>query len=501
MKRVLWIVSLLLVAAPLLASAWAFGGLRADLLARVMPWASLACAVGIFLLPQRHSDEGGWLAAERRVLGGLVRDPFFWTALAFFVYLLVPLFNVSLCPICDWRQIDAGVNPFPRFRFLPFCSHAGEHAGVLWWFGPALLTALGVRHGLLRAGRRALVELLVWNATALALLGFVQLATGAAFPFWTKPERPMPFFSVFGYVNTAGAFFAFAYALSLGLWFDCMGRVENAQQDLPQASPRHLHVRTHYPLLAVSLNLCAVLATLCRAAIVLSAMLTGIFFVYLVLRAFSGADWRRALRFRSAVAAALLMFGLFGAIFVYAPPEVGREIRSLSPLALADRVSGKGQYHTRVASAVMRDFPFFGVGGWGYRHFGPVYMTEKERRGMQRSGGANVHNDYLQFLAEHGLVGFGLLVACAWLLLRQTVQIWRQLLVAEMAAERSRMSPSSSLIFVVQPLVVWSFLGCVAVLVHAFGDCPFRSGSVMTMFFGVLAAMTGFLPRKVQPRD
>ncbi len=486
-------LSLLLVAAPVLAFAWAYGGCRASVLAQVMPGASVLCAIGIFLLPQRRPDET-WRMAVCRSTQGVLTDPFFWTALAFLVYLTIPLFNVALCPGCDWQAIDAGADPHPPCRFLPFCVNAGEHAGVLWLFGPALLSALGVRQGLTRTGRRMFLELLVWNAAVLSVLGFVQYTAGAKFPYWGTAEGATHFFSVFGYPNMGGAFFMMTYAFSLGVWCSRMGFVESLDLDLANA-PRHLFLRAHYPFVAVALTLAGVLMTFCRAAILLVVVLTVIFIFYVILRAFVGNDWRRTRRFHHAVVAVMLLFSFLGVVYVYAPAEVGREVGTLDMVAVADRVSGKAQYHTRVATAMMRDFPFYGVGGWGYRHFQQCYMTGNDLRRQQIVGGANVHNDYLQFLAEHGLVGFTLLVACVWLLALPTGREWKRLAAAALAADRSRMGASASAIFAVSASVFWIFLGCCAVLAHAFGDCPFRAGAVLAVFLAALPASSGFLPR------
>ena len=495
MAKVLKYLSLLLVAAPVLAFAWAYGGTRAPVTARVMPAASVVCALACVLLPQRHPGEG-WLASVRRVLGSAVRDPLLWVAVALAGYLLMPLFNVSLCPVCDWQAIDAGASPYPPLRWLPFCAHAQEHAAVVWWFVPSLLAAFGVRHALVRSGKRAFLELLVWNAAALALLGFVQSVTGARFPYWESPARPDYFFSVFGYSNMGGSFFLLGYALSLGLWLQRIGGVENDSVRVSSSRSAHPFVAAHYPAVAVALNLCAVLATLSRAAIVLAVALTAVFFGYVVLRAFSGNDWGRGRRFRSAVTALSLMLALFAAVYVYAPPSVGRELRTLNSFAVADRVTGKGEHHTRVATAIMRDFPLFGVGGWGYRHFGPVYRTDTDARSKSYAGGANVHNDYLQFLVEHGLVGFGLMVACVWLLVLPTGRTWRRLTLLALEAGRSGMGASTQVVFTVQPPVLWGFLGVMAVLVHAFGDCPLRAASVLSALLAVLPATYGYMPHQ-----
>lgn len=484
-------LTLLLISAPVLAFTWTYGGTRASILAQVMPWASLAALVGLFFLPQRHEGET-WLMAEQRVLRSVVRDPFFWTALAFVAYLVIPLFNVSLCPNCDWKQIAAGANPYPPFRFLPFCCNPHEHAGVIWWFGPGFLAALGVRHGLTRSGKRAFFEGLAWNGAALAVLGIIQLVSGAKFPYWGEVAKPTHFFSVFGYSNAAGAFFALSYAISLGIWCQAMARVQAVGMD--DKPLKHPFVSAHYPLVAVALNMFAVLATLCRAAMTISILFTALFVGYILLRAFSGDGWQRGLCFRHAVAACTLLLALFGAVFVYAPPEVGRELSSINSFALADRVSGKGQYHTRVASAMMREFPFFGVGGWGYKHFCYSFMDDRDMRSVQTVGGVNVHNDYLQYLAEHGLVGMGLLVASLVLLALPWWRTWQGLVKQAVAASRSSMGASTLAIFVVEPPVLWTLFALFGVFIHAFGDCPLRVPAILVTMFTMLPAVCGFLP-------
>lgn len=499
MYAALSLFTLLLVASPVLAYAWAYGGSRAGALACVMPWASLACAIGLLVLPQRHKGEGA-MAAVRRVLTSLLKDPFLWVGLFLVALLLFPLWNVGLCPGCDWRAIDAGASPYPPFRFLPFCVNASEHRGVVWLIAPALLAALGARHGLTRAGKRAYFSVLVWNGAALAVLGLVQLVTHAPFPYWEPMAEETYFFSVFGYPNMGGSFFAAMYAISLGLWCEKMGHAE--RQPLVkegEQGPRHPFIGTHYPFLAVVLNLCGLLGTLCRAAIILAVALSVIFFAYMLARAFTGSDWRRGRRFKNAVVSCALMLGFFAVVYVYAPVEVGRELGTVNTVGIADRMTGKAQHHNRVASAIMRDFPLFGVGGWGYRHFAPVYMTPAELRQCQGLGGANVHNDYMQFLAEHGLVGFALLVACVWLLAIPTGHGWKT--VAQQAlASRSSMDSgpgdSAYVLFSVTPAVLWSFLGCVAVLVHAFGDCPLRAGAVLSTFLVLLPISFGFIPHE-----
>lgn len=495
MKLMDRLITPLLAVMPVAAFAWAYGGIDAKVFAFVMPVATLASLSATFLLPQRHGDES-WRHACRRVFGAVMRDPFFWTGLALVLYLVFPLFNVGLCPGCDWRAIDAGANPLPPLRYLPFCVRPGEHAGVLRWFVGALAAALAVRHALTRDGKRHFLELLVWNGAAVALFGFAQLLTGAEYPFWGKVERPLKFFATFAYPNMAGAFFTVHYALALGLWYHRMGQMEERTlEDERVHAIRHPFVRAHYPAVAVAACFFAVLASLCRAAMMLTILLTAVSFVYMIGRLQAVSGMERARRLKSLIVAAALTLAAFGAISVYAPPDVLKELKTLNLSAVAERVSGNGQAHSKAVSAVMRRYPLFGVGGWGYRHFSTVYLDEREARSLRGAGGANVHNDYLQFAAEHGIVGLALIAACVWLLIAPVAGAWRKLVRASIAAARSNMGVSSLAVFSVAPTVLWSLLGCTALLVHGFGDCPFRSPAVLALFLTVMPAAAGYLPR------
>ncbi len=479
-------VALALVTLPAMAIAW-FQGTTTENVAVAAPWVIGSFLTATFLLPQQRPAET-FFGTFKRSIYLILRDPAIYLALAFIALLGIALFNPALCPSCDWEAIDAGANPYPRWRALPFCVNLPEHRMVILHFAQVLACALAVRHALTRDGKRAFFEAMVWNGAALALFGFVQMAFGAKAPFWRECAHPVHFFSVFGYPNHAGAFFTLAYACSLGLW--CLRMEKAASRSIDDSPLRHPLIARHYPLPAVALSMFAVLATLSRAAMFLSVILTFLFMGRTALVSISRRS--RSLR-ATAISGIVLMLALIGAIFVYAPPEVGRELATLNLRALADRTSGRAQYHNRIATSIMRDFPFCGVGGWGYRHFARSYMTEAESAHAQIDGGANVHNDYLQFLAEHGLAGFALLAACIFLLVKPVAIKWRDTVARERFSEKTViMKPVA--VFAVEPTVFLGALGCVAIFVHAFGDCPLRSTAVFTCLLSALAALIGFLP-------
>ena len=110
---VLQVLSVALIASPVFALAWAWGGMRGDVLRSLSPLLVLACVAGMLFLPQCHPGETAGMA-WRRVWGRILRDPFTWTALVLIAYLVIPLFNVGLSPILDASAIavNDAISPF-----------------------------------------------------------------------------------------------------------------------------------------------------------------------------------------------------------------------------------------------------------------------------------------------------------------------------------------------------------------------------------------------------
>ena len=436
-----------LVALAVAAVAWAIGGSLSGLLFAVAP-VSLACLLAVtFLWPQCLPGES-FAGARVRVRRSLLTDPLTWIALGLVVLLLIPLANVGLCWQCDAAQIAAGADPAPPVEWLPSCLRSREQLGVAVSFLLALSVMPAVRQGLTAEGRRLFLDLLVWNGVALAVLGFVQRAAHAPGPLWLASEGELPpwlFFSTFGYVNFGAAYFMAMLCAALALW---AGDV---------AGKRRFGV----PVRAFVLY-CAAVGTLSRTAIVFAtlAAAAGVAFACVVLArriraGMRGGRWR-FLVIAGAVAACVAAF---------APGGVRQEVAELSPSAVAQRMIGKIGCHRRAAIGLWKDNKLFGCGGWGYMHLCTTKMTAEELKGLQMEGGAFVHNDYLQFLCEHGAVGFGLMVVLALVLLRPFCGNWRR-----------------------SPGVSFAALGVLAVLLHALWDCPLRCPAVLMTLIGIASA-------------
>lgn len=507
-------LAVILVFLTMAACTWLNGGLRVDSLVPTLPWMLVFLFEGMLFFPQRRLYEDA-VTARRRVWHGLKKDPLTYVMLLFLLVLLIPFVNRGLCPSCDYPEImqksmasglNAATVALPPVPFAPFCVNVAEHFNVLLWFLPALAGALAAKHSLSRHGKRVLLEMIVWNAVGLAVLGFIQQGTGAKYPYWAKPpvKGDVQFFSVFPYVNIAGAFFSMTLAFSIGLWQQCaseiaaLPKVDKTNSLKEQVLCRWL--RAHYLLVAVVVLFFAVLHTLSRAAVMTgTVMVCSALVYYIVSLVFSHHE--RARRVRQAA------FAIGGALFflllvsVFAPPNIGKEMNTVDSFGVLDRVSGKAQYHTRVAVDMFKDHALFGVGGWGYKHFQLSYLKEEELKIPQYAGGANVHNDFLQFLCEHGSIGFLTLLGIFLLLAYPIFRDWCKLYLTARFVKTDKAPPSPRAIYCLPAGTFWVLIGNLALIIHACGDCPMRSASVLSTFFVSLACAEGFIPREMAERS
>ena len=478
---------------------WIYGGTRPDPLMEKLPWFLALTLEGLLFFPQRRPYEDT-VQARERTWRQLRCDPLFYVMLAFMVLLIVPIFNRGLCPNCDCRAIAAGADPKP-VPFLPFCVNVADHLKVFTWFVPAFIAALGVRHGLTREGKRIFFEMAVWNGVALAVFGFIEQATGAQFVFWEKPEHPVYYFSVFGYPNAAGAFFTMMFAFSIGLWryhakeTEFLRKANVGRKTVGQTS---YWLQAHYPLIAVILTMFAVLYTRSRAAILLTTSLAVIAIIYLVLEAMRPGV-ARARRMKTIILSSIGMVIIGISIMVFAPAEISAEMKTADLTAIADRVTGKTEWHSEASFALFKEHPLFGIGGWGYKHLCLPYVPSSARRSFGQwwaRGGANVHNDHLQFLCEHGAVGLALLVTMLILMAWPISVVWNRLYMASRFLRGETAPPKPKAIFVLPAAAFWILAGNVCVMIHAFSDCPLRGAAVLTMVFASLPAAEGFIPHK-----
>ncbi len=451
---------------------WLRGGTRPELMGPV-PWLTLAALGSALFWPDRERMENA-KAARMRVMHDFFSDPFLYIALAFLLLLALQAWNGP-------RELAWNSNlgywffaPPPHPNLPVFSIQPSEAVEMLLWFGPAIAIVLAIRHGFSRDRKADLLRLLAVNAAWVAGVGLIQQAFRAPGIFW-RGKAEVPFFATFGYPNHAGAFFVLASILSGGLLIRELNH-EDGGENIGWALP------------TLVINLMGALFCRSRAAILMAAFLALAGSSY-ALRRLRG---RYTTAGRAAVTvclAAVLATATF--VFVRVPGNVVKEEWKGTTLEnVKSRVERRGDPYLEAAWQIWRDHSWFGVGGWGYRHFLPLFVVPDNPRRIFPDGAANVHNDPLQFLVEFGSIGAGLLAVAVGLLLRPAFRTLSSL------ARRRREGESRSLLYRIPPLGLALLVGPATIFAYSFTDLPFRSPAVLWLWFVMLACAPDFLAHK-----
>jgi O-antigen ligase len=388
-------------------------------------------------------------------LSGLLKDPLFAIAGLFLLFLALQWYNSGR--LIYFNQADSAWRfSEPPFPFLPSSIRQKEAAEMFVWFLPAFTAALCIRHGLAaRSGIRTLLIVIVANAGLLGLFGALQFFSGTKKVFWTWPQATH-FFASFSYQNHSGEFFLLMFCLSVGfllryLLFD-------------KTAPRRklwlivFSAASLVTLVSIHLSLVAASTIFAWAVMAVATVFAGI----IVFKRFPPV-----MRLNLVMAVVI-----FASLAFYVVSGTAREKVAIELSNMADATELEKDFTTRwwqvvTARKIWDDNKLFGVGGWGYRHLVGSYMPEKAWVLLKESGRANVHNDFMQYLAEFGVVGFGLILLAVavlfWPLLRYPM--WSH------------------------PMILFPMLGILLTCLHSAIDLPFRNTAVILTWTTILAVV------------
>lgn len=451
---------LLLLAYP----AWVRGGTHSGWQTPML-WLALAAWAVYLLAPGLTPIAAAWqprsvAARLRERLGRVARDPVFYVALAFLALVLVQWFNAGRALRFDYEANRWLLLP-PRIPWLPSAVLAPEAREMWVWFFPAFTVLLLVRSGLrTRAAVMRLFHLLLGNAVLLVAFGLVQYFSGTDRIYWTTPLQGH-FFAGFGYSNHAASYFLLCLALGMGLVTHAVVR---AFPQRPRARAL-IGAGAACMLLFVAAHL-----TLSRAAVVMAWSVLAVGVAWFVVMGWALISPPARLTALAGLAALGLTAGCLVNWTGHA--RLARFAESLSETRAGHEYHVRGWQYTS-ALKLWRDYPWFGSGGWGYRHLAGHYMEHGQYAQLAQEGRANVHNDILQFLAEFGAVGTGLLVAAVGL-------------CAPRVRARRLMAT---------PLTLFVLFGAACVLAQSLLDLPFRSPAVLWFWFALVAGV-GALARQ-----
>ncbi len=396
----------------------------------------------------RYQKKGG------EPLRSWLRDPVIWAGLAFLVFLTIQWWNAGRYPFFHPFDKRWVFTP-PPHPGLPWAVDRNDAAEMLRWFFPAWVLMLAFRYTRQPAIlAKSVAWFLLVNAGILAAFGIVQQLSGTHNIFWITP-LPEHFFASFGYDNHAASFFALFFAFSSGLLL----------QELSSPNTKLNGITKVHDRRRGAIFTAATCAVLCLVAMVLSLSRTGILLAVglggMALLVAARLYWGRiSVAHRVTFVSASLMGAaiLFFTVSTLGGPALSREAHKVTTnLDAREFLIGS-------AAKIWSAEPWFGVGGWGFRHYVSVFAAEEPGRKLSL-GYANTHNDFMQFLCEFGVIGFGLmlvaLLAYAWPMLRKI---------------RRPLSPG----------LVMAIAGLLAVLLHSQIDLPFRSPAILYSWLAVV---------------
>lgn len=393
----------------------------------------------------------------------LLRFPLFWLGLGLAGYVTIGALNPA------WERISTGIvwyirskeyiawlpssieAPFDRMNawrmLVIYCS--------CWLLVCALWTALTRR-----AAVQTILTVLIVNGAVLALLGIIQKMAGAKMMLWFIKVPAAYFHSTFVYKNHAGAYFnlILAVTLGLGVWHHVRGL-----RRLEKSSPAPV-----FAFGVVVIGSCVFMSVSRTAMMLLGGYLVVALIAYLV--------WRS--RDRSTVAnpavSALLAIG--AAAFIAAVAYFLNLDHSIDQIQNAFGVGREAAIDSRVTARtatfeLFKDQPLMGWGAGSFRHAFPIHQQnypEIFRSAQQVLFWDHAHNDYVQALAELGIIGI-LFPALSFL--------WLLVKLCRLGA-------------LAQPAFLLLILGFGLTLAHSWVDFPLYNVAILTTFCAVWVLVT-----------
>jgi O-antigen ligase len=461
-ERLLVAQSTLLV----VVASWAFGG--------AIDWAPplIIGLAGLGVIPLVAAWREG-RSAQRPKAPSLMLLP--WIVLGAVV--VGSCFNPSYQPMPP--ELGSGLALREHVEWLPSSAAPAQTvaAGSLL---AALLFQAAVVYRVVQRRRtvQLLLGLICFNTTLLAVAGTMAHLLGAERILGLQPAPEPYFFATFVYKNHWSAFALLSLCSAIGLLFTYRVRSLEEQRQ-SRGSPLPLFIA---------------MAALIAVTIPLKESRSGTTLLAVVLLALLGraAGWALTHRRLSVgqrlgtiggIAALGIGFGWF--TYSLAEPAIRGGIARTEQQVDAYRTQQQWEirfYINRDTWNMAQARPWWGWGLGTYPQVIPAFQGDEfrhPRTGELRNRFIDAHNDWLQFLAELGWIGLGLLILPPLL-------AWARYVVTRKGDSTSR----------------WTLFGCALILVYAAGDFPFQNPAVFAAFAILFAAATktGTLARRQSAR-
>jgi O-antigen ligase len=310
-----------------------------------------------------------------------------------------------------------------------------------------------------RATIQWLLTIVAANGAVLAVIGILQKVTHAKYILWgLKDSTPAYyFFSTIIYKNHAGAYFNLVLMLTTALLYWHFSRAERRME---RSSPAPV-----FAFCTVLLGL-SVMLTNSRAATLLMMVFTLLAFIGFIVRCTITRSEGRSPWTVTLLCAIFALFIGLGSYFLNTDQALDR-LGKLWEAGSSDNSVSSRNLARKATMEMAEDNLVTGWGAGSFRHYFPVYQrhypeiyTYKHGNNTRVYRWEYAHNDYVQFLAEMGLIGVGLLSAILICALRHLL--------------KQRVFERPHLLFILMALLVTA--------VHAWVDFQFHNPAILFLW-------------------
>ena len=432
---------------PLFAvPVWAAGGTYKPWQDWFIPMCILVW-IGYMILPASIE-----LNSRKTRLQSLIKDPAWWCSLGFITFLLIQTFNSGREMVLD-PELNQWIYSPPPFPSLPSSVNQEWSMEMVRWFAPTLTALLLIKHNWKIFSMRTFLTLICINGFFNAILAFIHVGFDWVLMYnFQKFGRDV--YGSFGYPNHGALYFILMFTIALGMLLHELFS-ERSQQE-----PWVLFLSgVCSPVFFVAANLSTSRAGILGSWLVL---ILGLLTILVISFPRIHPVQRMYISMGALMAAALL----FVSLSVFMKDIHIRELRNATVnLDVVKEINARF-WQVENAWEIWKDHPFVGVGGWGYKYFAGMYLPQEEWHLLGSKGKANVHHDFMQYLAEFGIIGMGLL----------TIALTSTIFTA---CKHLFTSPGNDQSLWASPLRFTAFWGLGILIADSMIDIPFRSPAVM----------------------
>ena len=431
-------------------------------------WLSLLVFEFIFMLPAVRSRET--LADARyRVSRKMLWDPLFYVGATIILLAFVQWLN-SGCKLVYLTDADIWQMSKPAAAWLPFSVEPHAALNRLSVFIACWAVALALRDAMSKTSKRLLLQIMSFVSGCLAVYSVAQASAGTE-PFvgLARGEGAL----------ALGAFFGFWLLVSMGVFADALAQFQRSS--------------VYIFLLGVAGNLAGMLyfASVLTAGFysVLAVIMIFYWIIYLAPHVPSHTQLKLFM-----VSAFVMASTVFVLAYLWPGNPVAFKIKAALPMDqyLSDFVAIKN-VRSMAAVELWEDYPWSGIGADGFKHFVGFVIKPKDWQFFMDNK-AVVYNDWLQFLCEYGLLGCGLLLAAAVMLVAPVCNRARIALLFGTHDEND----GRVYLLRISPIVFCGVLALLMCLLESFISNPLRSPGFLLSWTCVTASLSAFLPAKAR---